>query len=181
MAGSAATGFKVLTSEGQTCASAGLTAIASAAECQQAITAVNAADGEKDYGSVRTQDYSFGPSGCYAGCNTDYTGYFCGYFNTATTAHGVGSSAKGIFCNASSSGMCYSRTCSQIARILDGAVPSYCSLTKLTIPSNRSIFSAQLQKQLQLQLHDHHCLLLCAHAHARKRCGGLILLMVLCG
>ena len=114
-AGSAASGFKVLTSEGETCASAGLAAITSAAECQRAISAVNAATGKKGHGSVRTKDDSFRPSGCSAFSNMGKFGYYHSYFNMATTAHGVGSNAKGIFCKASSSasGTCYAcgRTC----------------------------------------------------------------------
>ena len=144
MAGSAASGFEVLTSEGQTCASAGLAAITSAAECQQVITAVNAADGKRRSGSVSTVDYSFKPSGCYAACQSSRSGFFCSEYNTATTTRSVGSSAKGIFCKASlsTSGMCYGRTCSQIARVLNGPCRALCPRLQLQAIRLDHLFSS---------------------------------------
>ena len=82
-------GFAVITSKGQTCASAGLVAITSAQECEQAISAVNTAYSKRGLGSVKTENNSHKPSGCYARCNQASFGYFCSYFNTATAVHDV--------------------------------------------------------------------------------------------
>ena len=118
--------FKVLISEGQTCTSAGLAAITSAAECHQAISAINAENakkGKQHGGRQRTTSQHLPttnrlslPSGCSAS-NKDQSGYYnmattthwsayrYARFNTATTTRAVGSNIKGIFCRATSTGM----------------------------------------------------------------------------
>uniref|UniRef100_A0A7S0HHX0 Uncharacterized protein n=1 Tax=Phaeocystis antarctica TaxID=33657 RepID=A0A7S0HHX0_9EUKA len=84
--------YVVLTTDGATCASAGLTPVASASECDAAVAAVNAANGKPGHGAARTGDHSFRPSGCYSGCLSDHTEYYCKYFNTADTSHGTNTS-----------------------------------------------------------------------------------------
>ena len=78
----------VLTTNGATCG-VGLE-ITSLADCSAAIAAANTAIGTAGYGTVSSVSYSFDPKGCYSSCYSDYTGYFCGRFNTHATGSGLG-------------------------------------------------------------------------------------------
>ena len=90
--------YVVLTADGATCASAGLTPIASAFECDTAVAAVNAANGKPGaVGAAGTEDWSFRPSGCQTGCLRAPTGYFCQSFNTDVTSHGTSTSDSQYF------------------------------------------------------------------------------------
>ena len=93
--------YVVLTADGATCASAGLTPIASAFECDTAVAAVNAANGKPGaVGAAGTEDWSFRPSGCQTGCLRAPTGYFCQSFNTDVTSHGTSTSDNiYVFCS----------------------------------------------------------------------------------
>ena len=94
----------VLTTNGATCA-AGLE-ITSLSECEAAIAAANTRSlgigktgiGKAAFlwihgtavGKVDTVSYSFKPKGCSSGCYYDWSGYFCGRFNTHATGSGTG-------------------------------------------------------------------------------------------
>ena len=78
---------------GATCSSQGYKIITSASQCQRAIDEANTQLGKdpesSDASMVVPQDYSFRPSGCYTACYSEFTGYFCSYFNAAETSLGV--------------------------------------------------------------------------------------------
>ena len=46
------------------------------------------------YGEVSAVSYSSMPKGCSTGCYSDYSGYFCGYFNTHPTGSGTGTDTE---------------------------------------------------------------------------------------
>ena len=78
---------------GATCSSQGFKLITSASQCQRAIDEANAQLGKdpesSTVGIVNPVDYSSQPSGCYTGCYSEFSGYFCSYFNAAETSIGV--------------------------------------------------------------------------------------------
>jgi hypothetical protein len=82
----------VLTTNGATCG-AGLE-ITSLTDCSVAIAAANTAIGVAGSGAVSSVSYSFMPKGCSTGCYSDFTGYFCGYFNTHATGSGTGTDTE---------------------------------------------------------------------------------------
>eukprot|EP01043_Picozoa_sp_COSAG02_P003612 COSAG02_NODE_89_length_38500_cov_61.646910_24_plen_1270_part_00 len=92
--------FVRLTSDGETCASAGYDQIADTTECSSAITAFNEVLGVTgSVISVDTVDYSFRPSACFSACFSQSSGFFCASFNTASTDHGVITADEyNIFC-----------------------------------------------------------------------------------
>lgn len=89
--------YVVLTTDGATCASARLAPIASKSECDNAVAAINAANGWSGYGTTGQVSYSNRPSGCFSGCFSS-SGYFCVDFNTADTSHGVEGDRR-VFCS----------------------------------------------------------------------------------
>ena len=92
--------YVVLTADGATCTSAGLTPIASVSECDTAVAAVNAANGKSGaYYGAGTVAWSPFPSGCFSRCLTASIGYYCSKFNTADTSYGTSTSDKRyVFC-----------------------------------------------------------------------------------
>ena len=89
--------YVVLTTDAATCASARLAPIASKSECDNAVAAINAANGWPGHGTTGQVSYSFRPSGCFSNCFTT-SGYYCVYFNTADTSHGVEGDRR-VFCS----------------------------------------------------------------------------------
>ena len=91
--------YVVLTTNGATCASAGLTPIASFLECDTAVAAVNAANGKPGFGATTIVTYSFYPTGCFSRGLSANTGYYGLHFNYADTSHGTSTSDKRyVFC-----------------------------------------------------------------------------------
>ena len=91
--------YVVLTTDGATCASARLAPIASKSECDNAVAAINAANGWPGRGTTGQVSYSFRPSGCSSNCfSSSGSGYYCVDFNTADTSHGVEGDTR-VFCS----------------------------------------------------------------------------------
>ena len=81
------------------CSSNGLKTITSSSACTAAVVQVNTANGKPGYqGSVASGGSdAYRPKGCYASCESSYTGYFCVYFNRHSTGNGL--TQKAIFCD----------------------------------------------------------------------------------
>ncbi|KAH8054852.1 hypothetical protein JL720_14374 [Aureococcus anophagefferens] len=69
----------------KTCEDIGYCTITSLSDCEAAIGEANAAIGASGSGSPSSVSYSFYPTGCYAGCYSSYSGYYCTAYNSHRT------------------------------------------------------------------------------------------------
>ncbi|KAH8054500.1 hypothetical protein JL722_8848 [Aureococcus anophagefferens] len=68
----------------KTCEDIGYCTITSLSDCEAAIDEANAAIGASGSGSPSSVSYGY-PTGCYAGCYSSYSGYYCTAYNSHRT------------------------------------------------------------------------------------------------
>ncbi|KAH8066226.1 DNA binding protein [Aureococcus anophagefferens] len=121
-------------SDDSNCANEGYSDITSVSDCEAAIADANADMGLSGYGSPSSVSYSFYPTGCYAGCYSDYTGYFCTDYNTDQNSLTSTDGDKYLFCE--SSGAASSGGIGVVNPTTDGSKTcediGYCTITSLS-------------------------------------------------
>ena len=121
-------------SDDSNCANEGYSDITSVSDCEAAIADANADMGLSGYGSPSSVSYSFYPTGCYAGCYSDYTGYFCTDYNTDQNSLTSTDGDKYLFCE--SSGAASSGGIGVVDPDTDGSMTcedkGYCTITSLS-------------------------------------------------
>ena len=120
--------------EDSNCANEGYSDITSVSDCEAAIADANVDMGLSGYGSPSSVSYSFYPTGCYAGCYSSYSGYYCTAYNSHQNSLTATDGDKYLFCE--SSGAASSGGIGVVNPTTDGSKTcediGYCTITSLS-------------------------------------------------